>query len=169
MVTSATFWACRIRRASSIPTTPVDQPSRCRARRHSIRRDHQRDASPARHRIADGPLPRNVMARPRRSDRVPDRVAIAMACRFDSGRSARCAAGFTAVDLGSAWNACPTRGFAVRGAALVAWSRGDAADAQSRFAWSARTPTPPDCASNRAPTPVASVGSNSASRCTAGR
>ncbi len=43
------------------------------------------------------------------------------------------AAGFTATDLASAWNALPTRGFAIRGAALVAWSRGDAADAQSPF------------------------------------
>jgi aspartyl aminopeptidase len=41
------------------------------------------------------------------------------------------AAGFTPIDLGGSWSELPSRGFAIRGAALVAWSRGDSATAHS--------------------------------------
>ena len=41
------------------------------------------------------------------------------------------AAGFEAVDLSAAWDGVPSRGFAVRGAALVAWHRGASADSRS--------------------------------------
>ncbi|MEP7201187.1 MAG: M18 family aminopeptidase [Ilumatobacteraceae bacterium] len=40
-------------------------------------------------------------------------------------------AGFVAADLGTTWTDLPSHGFAVRNAALVAWSRGDAAGARS--------------------------------------
>ena len=40
-------------------------------------------------------------------------------------------AGFAATDLGNAWSDLPSRGFAIHGAALVAWSRGDSAAVHS--------------------------------------
>jgi aspartyl aminopeptidase len=39
--------------------------------------------------------------------------------------------GFERVDLGQMWTDAPSRGFVIRGAALVAWSRGAAADPRS--------------------------------------
>ena len=99
------------------------QPHRRGTRRAAIDRDHQRDLASSRHGVADGPLPGTVMAD------LDDLIAFLAASPspwhvVSTAADRLVAAGFEPVELGAPWSDVPARGFVVRGAALVAWSRG---------------------------------------------
>ena len=109
---------------------------------------------------------------PRRPDRLPRRVAVAVARRRLRRRRGSSRPGFDAEltdDSVGSESTFPTAGFVVRGASLVAFRRRriDSRRRRRRSASSARTPTRRACGSSRGPTRAALGGGSSASRSTA--